>query len=101
MKSIRRGYAATVTIPVEDGAVHTMTVRVGEDSYTVERSSVLVLREGGAGFSFRGTVAAVSEVYIVNGCGYAEKTGDASSYTVEPPPESKRRFYRYFRRYCK
>ena len=87
--TIRYGYTATVIIPVEDGTLHHIRVVTAEDTYELERSSVLLLRDGGAGFSVRGTAAAVSEVWIVNGCGYEEKTGDTASYTVEITPEKE------------
>ena len=85
-KAIRGGKWITVTIPVEDGALHRMTLASGEDSCTLERSSVLVIPSGGTGFSFRNTDAAISEIWIVNGVGYEEKTGDAASYATDERP---------------
>ena len=85
-KAIRGGLWITVTIPVEDGALHRMTLTSGEDSCTLERSSVLVIPSGGTGFTFRNTDAAISEIWTVNGVGYTEKSGDTASYATDEHP---------------
>lgn len=84
--AIRNGSSVTVKIPVEEGSLHLMTVSAGGETYELERSTVQMIPPGGFGFSFRNIAADVSEVWVVNGCGYGEKTGDASSFTVEAAP---------------
>ena len=84
-RAVGGGYWIDVSIPVKDNALHcmNMTVRDTGETYTLERASVLVLTPGAMGFSFRNTRAAISDVWIVNGVGYAEKTGDTASYIVD------------------
>ncbi len=85
VRAIRGGYWVDVAIPVEDGALHRMTMTVQKTgvSYELERASVLVLTPGTMGFSVRNTCAAVSDVWLVNGVDYTEKTGDTASYIVD------------------
>ncbi|MBQ3708299.1 MAG: hypothetical protein II889_10370 [Clostridia bacterium] len=84
-RAIKGGYWVDVAIPVEDGALHrmTMTVQSTGTSYELERASVLVLTPGSMGFSFRNTCAAISDIWLVNGVDYSEKTGDTTSYIVD------------------
>ena len=87
-RAVSGGYWIDVAIPVEDGALHrmTMTVRDTGASYSLERTSILVLTPGTMGFSFRNTCAAISDVWIVNGVDYAEKTGSFTSFVVDRIP---------------
>ena len=84
--AIRNGSSVTVKIPVEEGSLHLMTVSAGGETYELERSTVQMIPPGGFGFSFRNIAAAVSEVWVANGCGYTEMTGDDSSFVVEVVP---------------
>ena len=85
-KAIQGGMKVTAEIPVEDGALHRMNLTAGDASCTVERSSVLMIAQERMGFAVRNTGAAVSEIWLVNGVGYEKKTGDTTSYAVEPDP---------------
>ena len=82
-KAIRGGMTVGVQIPVEDGAFHRMRMTVGEDVYELERGSIVMIPQGGWGFSFRNTSAAISEVEVVSGTDYAEKTGDTASWATD------------------
>ena len=77
--AIRGGKAVTVEIPVEEGAVHRMKLTAGGASCTLERTDVLMIAQGSMGFAVRNDGAAVTDVWVVNGCGYEKKTGDDRS----------------------
>ena len=81
--AIRAGEAVTAAIPVENGAVHSLSLSAGDVTSVLERSSVQVIGGGSVGFSFRNAGAAISEVWIVSGSGYEEKTGDFASYASD------------------
>lgn len=96
--AIRGGKTVTVEIPIEEGAVHRMKLTAGETSCILERSDVLVIAQGSMGFSVRNDGAAITDVWVVNGCGYVEKTGDTASAVrqektpeqPEPPPKGNK-----------
>ena len=85
-KAIRSGSKIKVEIPIEDGALHRMKLTAGEDSCTVERSNVQVISQGRMGFCVRNTGAAVTDVWLVNGCDYEKKIGDTASYATDANP---------------
>ena len=87
--AIRGGKTVTVEIPVEEGAVHRMKLTAGEDSCTLERTDVLVIAQGSMGFAVRNDGAAISDVWVVNGCGYERKTGSDKSAVREGEKEKK------------
>lgn len=87
-RAIKGGLWVTVKIPIEDGALHRLLLVTEDAACAVERTSVLVLTPGSMGFAFRNTCAALSDIWIVNGTGYAEKTGDLTSYAVDAEGES-------------
>ncbi|MBQ3956225.1 MAG: hypothetical protein II680_10060 [Clostridia bacterium] len=83
--AIRGGKTVTVEIPVEEGAVHRMKLIAGDKSCTLERTDVLVIAQGSMGFAVRNDGAAISDVWVVNGCGYEKKTGDDTSAVRDEP----------------
>lgn len=75
-EKISSGERVTCRIPIENGALHVIEFITSDGSkYSVERNSVLVITEGERGFIVRNAVVSVSEIYIVNGIGYSEKSG--------------------------
>ncbi|MBP3377290.1 MAG: hypothetical protein J6L96_00930 [Clostridia bacterium] len=75
-EAIAAGEDVEVIIPVENDILYRIIVTVGDNAYTLERDSMLVISDGGMGFMYRHIGASVREVYIVNGVGYTEKIGD-------------------------
>ncbi len=75
MKAVSGGETIHVKIPVEKDVLHRIEMTAGGKTYTLERESVKVLDDGGMGFVVRNASADVGEIYIVNGTGYAEKSG--------------------------
>ena len=90
MDAIRKGKAVTVEIPVEEGAFHRMKLTAGDASCTLERTDVLMIAQESMGFAVRNDGAAVTDVWVVNGYGYAEKTGDDASAVREQIPKPDR-----------
>ena len=87
--AIRGGKTVTVEIPVEEGAVHRMKLTAGDASCTLERSDVLMINQGTMGFSVRNDGVAVTDVWVMNGCGYESKTGSTASAAREDPEPVK------------
>ena len=85
---IASGAEIKVTIPIENNVLRYITVESGDNSYTIERDSMLVVTNDGMGLQYRQIGAAVGEIYIVNGVGYTEKTGEFadSSYATDDKP---------------
>lgn len=79
MDAIRKGRSVTVEIPVEAGAFYRVKLTAGDVSCTLESSDLLKIAQESMGFAVRNDGAAITDVWIVNGCGYAEKTGDTAS----------------------
>lgn len=75
-EAIAAGKPITVTIPVEGGVLHRITLQAEGAVCTLERDSVLVISSGGMGLAVRNSSAEISEIYLVNGTGYAAKTGE-------------------------
>jgi len=74
-KAIGGGETVHVKIPVEKDVLHRIELTAGGTTWTLERENVKVLDDGGMGFVVRNASADVGEIYIVNGTGYAEKSG--------------------------
>ena len=85
---IASGSEVKVIIPVENNILRRIIIKTGMNTYTVERDSMLVIGDGGMGLMYRQIGAAVKEIYIVNGVGYTEKTGEYanSSYATDDSP---------------
>lgn len=76
--AIRKGRAVTVEIPIEAGAFHRVKLTAGDVSCTLESSDLVMIAQESMGFAVRNYGAAITDVWIVNGCGYTEKTGDTA-----------------------
>lgn len=94
--AVAGGSEVSVKIPLEDGVLHEVEFSSGDFSCTVERRDVVLVGGGQNGFVLRNADVSISEVYIVNGVGYSEKTGyyAEKSYSdlassVETEPESE------------
>lgn len=74
-KAVSGGEEILVKIPVEKDVLHKIELTAGGKTYTLERENVKVLDDGGMGFVVRNASVDVGEIYIVNGTGYAEKSG--------------------------
>ena len=74
-EAIASGKNVHVAIPIDNNVLHKIVLTVGEDEYTLERDKVLVIPSEGFGFEARNTNVNVSEVLVVNGVDYAEKSG--------------------------
>lgn len=74
-KSMKNGEKITVKIPVEKGVFHKIVISANGVSQELERDSILLVGSGNRGFTVRNASVEISEVYIVNGTGYTEKTG--------------------------
>ena len=75
-----------VSIPIENGVLHEVTLTAGNTACTVERESLKRITEGNRGFGVRNLTASVSEVYVVNGTGYSAKTGDFAKMSWSENP---------------
>jgi len=75
VEKIQSGALIHVTIPIQKGVLHSITLESEEETCVAERGTLLRIGEGKRGFSVRNASAAVKEVYIVNGTGYTAKTG--------------------------
>ena len=75
-KKIAAGEKITVSIPVEDDRLYHITVYTDDGDYHIERDSMINIAEGSMGLQYRNASVAVSEIYIVNGIDYFEKTGE-------------------------
>ena len=87
-EKIAAGEEIKVTVPIEENILQRIIVETGDNVYTIERVSMLVVNSGGMGLQYRQIGAAVREIYIVNGVGYTEKTGEMadSSYATDDKP---------------
>ncbi|MBE6627161.1 MAG: hypothetical protein E7628_08305 [Ruminococcaceae bacterium] len=87
-EGIAAGAEIKVIIPVENNILRHIIIESGMSAYTIERDSMLVIGEGGMGLQYRQIGATVREIYIVNGVGYTEKTGELadSSYATDDKP---------------
>ena len=85
-KAIRQGLPVTVVIPVEDGAFHRLILKTEDHTCPLEMDSVKMIEKEGLGFSVRNTCVQISDVWIVNGTGYAEKSGGETSYATDALP---------------
>ena len=81
--AIRQGKTVTVEIPIEEGAFHRMKLTAGDVSCTLERTDVLVIAQESMGFAVRNDGAAITDVWVVNGCDYEKKTGSDASAVRE------------------
>ena len=95
-KSVAEGNEVSVKIPLEDGVLHEVELSSGGFSCTVERRDVVLVDGGQNGFVIRNADVSISDIYIVNGVGYSEKTGyyASNSYsevisTDENEPETE------------
>ncbi|MBQ8401746.1 MAG: hypothetical protein IJX14_07450 [Clostridia bacterium] len=75
-KKIRDGETIHVTIPIEDGILHTITLTSGNLSCSVQRDSLKRIAEGERGVGIRNASVEITEVYVVNGTGYSAKNGE-------------------------
>ncbi len=87
-KSIVDGEEIHVKIPIENGALHRIELMSERGACTLDRDNVLVINEGEMGFAVRNASVQISEIYIVNGTDYAEKTGyyATQSYAADESP---------------
>jgi len=74
-EAIASGKTVHVTIPIENNVLHKIILTVDEVVYTLERDTVLVIPSEGFGFEARNTNVNVSEVFVVDGVDYSEKSG--------------------------
>lgn len=85
---ISSGERITCRIPIENGVLHVVEFITSDGSkYSVERNSVLVTAEGERGFIVRNATVSVSEIFIVGGTDYTEKSGyyAENSYAGDTP----------------
>lgn len=85
---ISSGERITCRIPIENGVLHVVEFITSDGSkYSVERNSVLVTAEGERGFIVRNATVSVSEIFIVSGTDYTEKSGyyAENSYAGDAP----------------
>jgi len=75
VKSIRDGEKVHVTIPIVKGVLSKIILKAGEETQELERKSILLIGNGNRGFYVRNASVDISEVFIVNGTDYEEKTG--------------------------
>lgn len=75
VKKISEGETIHVKIPIEKNVLHMIELTAGGTTYTIERDNVKVIDDGEMGFAVRNASVNVTEIYIVNGTGYTEKTG--------------------------
>lgn len=72
---IASGEKITVSIPVENGVFHKITLKCGGEVETVVSESITDISEGRIGFVTRNASVLVHEVAVVNGVDYKAKTG--------------------------
>lgn len=75
-KSIAAGEKISVKIPVENDTLYHIMVSAGGNEYHIERDSMITIADGNMGLMYRYASVAVSEIYIVNGIDYLEKSGE-------------------------
>ena len=73
--AIAGGKTVGVTIPIEGGVLHEITLTADGIDYPLERASVQVITGGELGFAVRNVCAELPEVWLVNGTDYTEKKG--------------------------
>lgn len=87
-EAIAAGEEIYVEISVEDDVLYHIILTARGGKYTLERDSILMIAEGSMGFLYRYIGVGISEIYIVNGVDYPEKTGELTddSYASDSAP---------------
>ncbi|MBQ4096714.1 MAG: hypothetical protein IJC62_00985 [Clostridia bacterium] len=73
--AIASGKQVDVKIPITSGILHRLEISCDDKTAEIVRNSVIVVPSGNVGFSARYAETSISEVYVVSGVGYTEKTG--------------------------
>lgn len=84
---IQNGGAVTVAIPVKDGVVESLLLSANGITEELHRTSLLLIGSGNRGFTVRNADVDISEIFIVNGTDYSNKTGHYAekSYASDAP----------------
>lgn len=75
VQNYKNGETVHVTIPIADAVLHTVTVSCGDETQTLERTSLLRIPEGNRGFCVRNASVLVEETAIMYGTEYDTPTG--------------------------
>ncbi len=88
-EAIASGETVNVRIPIRDGVLYEMYLTVNDVEYRLERKSVLMIEDDGMGFTVRNASVAIPEIFVMEGCEYAEKTGYflTASYSDSNTPD--------------
>ena len=87
-EGITAGERVYLSVPVKQGMLSSITVRVGDLTQTLRADDIKDVPYGFPGFVVRNASASVYDIAVVKGTSYAEKSGplkESSAYTDEYP----------------
>ena len=74
-QAISGGKTVDVTIPLDSGVLHEITVASDGEECTLEKREVMVVSAGDLGFVLRNADVTLNDITVVSGVDYDEKTG--------------------------